>query len=162
MVSGAKMDGSTGIGENLIFSFYMLIIPTELRLSPRHGLGLFCLEPLLPGQVVARFHPALDLLISPETFAQLPESFREAVEYYGFLDESSGIQIYNVDNSRFINHSETPNLKVGKRVLKARQAISPGEELTTDYRSFCDACHADLAATFAACRSFIDEASLQT
>lgn len=139
----------------------MLIIPTELRLSPVHGLGLFSVERIQKGQVVVRYHPAFDLLFSPSDYANLPPAFQEALDYYGTLHEPTQTRVYNVDNSRFINHSENPNLKVGRRIMKALRDIPPGEELTADYRAFCDACKTDMATAFAQTRSFIDEASLK-
>ena len=140
----------------------MLNVKTELRISPLHGLGVFAAEPIQKSQVVVRYHRDFDVQISPEQFASLPEAFQEAVEYYGYLDEESGYFGYNVDNGRFINHSDTPNLKLGRRVMKAARDIAVGEEITADYREFCDACRKDLSKVFSTSRSFVDFASITT
>lgn len=139
----------------------MLVIPTELRLSPLHGLGVFTVEPLRKGQLIIRHRPVFDLVFPPEVFASLPPAFCEAVEYYGYKDQASGSFAYDVDNGRFINHSEEPNLKCGQRIMKAARDIAAGEELLADYREFCDECKdRGVAEVFREARSFVDLASL--
>ena len=141
----------------------MLVIPTELRLSPLHGLGVFTVEPVRKGQVVIRHLAAFDLTFPPDVFAGLPPAFREAVEYYGFKIKSHDMFCYDVDNGRFINHSEEPNLISGRRIMKATRDIAAGEELLTDYREFCDECkEKGVAAVFRESRSFVDLASLES
>jgi uncharacterized protein len=139
----------------------MLTVKTELRISPLHGLGLFAAEPIKKSQLVVRYHASCDVRFTPGDFAMLPDAFKEAVEYYGYLDRESGIYMYNVDNGRFINHSDTPNLKMGSRVMLAACDIAEGEEITANYREFCDACKEDLDAVFSQSRSFVDFASME-
>jgi uncharacterized protein len=139
----------------------MLNVKTELRISPLHGLGVYAAEPIQKSQVVVRYHRDFDITFTPEQFQQLPAAFQEAVEYYGYLDSESGIQMYNVDNGRFINHSDEPNLKMGHRVMTALRDIAPGEEITANYKDFCDACKTDLGAVFANTRSFVDQESMK-
>lgn len=139
----------------------MLTIATELRISELHGLGVFATEPIAKSQVVWRPHRSCDVVYPSDLLATLPAAFREAVEYYGYRDRESGAFMYDVDNGRFINHSEDPNLKRGRRVMTALRDIAPGEEITADYRLFCDDCADDLEKVFAEARSFVDDASLQ-
>jgi len=139
----------------------MLVVRTELRISPVHGLGVFAAEPIQKSQVIWRPHPSCDLYYSAEAFARLPEAFREAIEYYGYFHRETQSFMYEVDNGRFINHSENPTMKRGRRVMTAARDLGPGDEITADYREFCDDCSENIDRVFSQSRSFIDFASLR-
>ncbi|MBK1735241.1 hypothetical protein CKO15_08070 [Halorhodospira abdelmalekii] len=118
----------------------MLRVRTKLEFSELHGIGVFALEPIKKGQLVIRHHPDFDFVFYDADMEKLPVAMREAIEYYGYRYERGGFFIYNVDNERFLNHSESPNLRPGRRVMFAARDIEPDEELTVDYRTFCDDC----------------------
>jgi len=44
----------------------------------------------------------------------------------------------NIDNTRFINHSDTPNIKHQEYKLIAANDIKKGEELLDNYNDFDD------------------------
>lgn len=56
------------------------------------------------------------------------------VEKYGTQDENGNWYV-DVDNCRFMNHSENPNIKFIYDVGVAVKDIKAGEELTCDYRT---------------------------
>lgn len=122
----------------------MLLIKTYLDKSPVHGLGLFAAEPLFAGQEVSRFVPGFDSICFPDQFVALPEQAQRFLRCYGFplellasqlgrpADELRGGWALEVDNLRFCNHSDTPNLSSDGPV-RALRPIQAGEELFQCY-----------------------------
>lgn len=135
----------------------MLRVKTRLDFSDVHGLGVFAVEPIEKGQVVIRHHEDFDLVFTDDDIAKLPNPMREAIEYYGFRYEKEKLFVYNIDNERFLNHSDTPNVRSGRRIMLAARDIAVGEELTVDYRTFCDDCAAEgVEAIFRMGRAFME------
>mgnify|MGYP001026896991 CR=1 FL=1 len=124
----------------------MLTIKTELKASRLHGIGLFTAQWIPAGAVVWRFDPTFDLHFPPAVYAAAPPVQQHHIDYYGFLSKATREHIYSVDDSRFMNHSDTPNMAVtygagaGEPTMVARRDIAPGEEITVNYH---DLCHAD-------------------
>lgn len=117
----------------------MLLVRVRLAGSPLHGLGVFAAEPIAAGTTVWRFTPGFDLDIEPSRIAEQPESARDFLRHFGYLDVALGRFILCCDHARFINHSDRPNLasdrsrdRYGEDV--AKRSIAIGEELTLDYR----------------------------
>lgn len=119
----------------------MYVIRTRLGRSTiaGAGIGLFAAEPIRKGQVVweiTRWHREFD----PEELDDLPEAARELVLLFGYYDESDQCYQLDVDNGRFTNHSDTPNLvgadsqSENRTRLFAARDIAEGEELTINYR----------------------------
>jgi Proteins containing SET domain len=124
-------------------------------LSPIAGRGLFAIEPIESGEVVAvkgghivsteELHRLPDPL--PNSDIQITDDLHLAAVT---LDEYESVML-------FLNHSCAPNVGfAGNIVLSAMRDIAAGEELTTDYALFDDydgsmdcACGAD------ACRHVI-------
>lgn len=121
----------------------MLKVKNRLDFSEVHGIGVYAVEPIRKGQLVIRYHREFDLVFYDHELEQLPVPMREAIEYYGIRNERGKLFVYTVDNERFLNHSDTPNLRSGRQVMFAARDIAPDEELTVDYRTFCDDCAAD-------------------
>lgn len=117
----------------------MLTIPTELRASRIHGLGVFSLGPVGAGEIVSRFLPPLDVQFTGELFAGLDAIQRRYVEHYAYRSIFTGLHILPGDNDRYMNHSPAPNVGMnpdGSLTCVALRAIAAGEELTCDYRAF--------------------------
>jgi hypothetical protein len=115
----------------------MLRIPTYLATSriPGAGLGLFCRDVVPAGTLIWRFDPGLDLVI-----AALPEEpvSRRFVEIYGYMPlEGAPRWLICMDDARFINHADAPNTLDTPDTTIALRALAAGEEITSDYRSFC-------------------------
>lgn len=115
----------------------MLRIPTFLGPSriAGAGLGLFCREPVAAGTVIWRFDPGLDLVLT-----ELPDAplLRRFVEIYSYVPhEEPERWVLCLDDARFMNHADHPNTDdSGEHTIAARD-IAAGEELTSDYRTFC-------------------------
>ena len=114
----------------------MLLIPTEVRKSPIHGVGLFTLRPIPKGRTIWRFVEGLDLAIPQAKFTQLPFAVRAFFKTYAALD--NGIYYVDLDNTRFMNHSTSPNVRTGrgKAPMFASRDIPKGAELLCNYRVF--------------------------
>lgn len=110
-----------------------MLVETEIRPSPIHGMGCFTLEPIERGDVVwvlseldKRF--SKHLLWSREVLRLL--------EHYAYFDAQLDAWILPVDDARFMNHSDEPNLTSSWSSDVAARDIAAGEELTCDYRTF--------------------------
>jgi hypothetical protein len=118
----------------------MLLIPVTVGPSPIHNLGVMAAAPIAKGTVVWQFDPGVDHRHPAAWLANQPPHVKRHVETYGVLSLDRGV--YNIpgDQTLFINHSGTPNLKPdesiqvnGEGVVVALRDIAAGEELTIDY-----------------------------
>jgi SET domain-containing protein len=120
----------------------MLLVNTELRPSPIHGLGVFLREPVTAGQVIWRFDSRIDRAYCPEEIDSLPEHVQAYLRTYSTWHEDSRLYVLCGDNGRYFNHSAEPNT-VSAGVCfgddTAARDLPAGVELTTDYRAICDA-----------------------
>lgn len=119
----------------------MMMVDTELRPSPIHGLGVFLLQPVKKGDLIWRFDARIDRVYTPDEIATLPAQVQAYLETYCTWHESTGLYVLCGDNGRYFNHSDTPNT-VSNGVSfgedHAARDLAAGEELTSDYRTICD------------------------
>jgi len=116
----------------------MLLVRTEVKPSPIHGLGVFALEPIKKGQLIWEYDERIDERIREDELDTLPEAIQEFLSIYGYIEVLDGVRVVTLcgDNSRHMNHDDNPNcLGVGP-VNVAAWDIGVGEELTCDYYSF--------------------------
>jgi hypothetical protein len=119
----------------------MLLVETELRPSPIHGIGVFLLQPVCRGELVWRFDSRIDRVYSEEEIATLPEPMRRFLRIYSTWHEPTGLWVLCVDNGRHFNHSATPTtisnaISFGED--RAAADLPVGTELTCDYSTICD------------------------
>jgi SET domain-containing protein len=115
-----------------------LLVPVRVDRSPIHGLGVFALDRIAEGTVVWTFTPGFDLDLDPRALDDQLEHFRRTMLHYGYIDPVLDRFILCCDDYRFINHSDSPNIRVDKRVNRygvdvAARDIDAGEELMVDY-----------------------------
>jgi uncharacterized protein len=122
----------------------VLLVRVRLDRSPIHGLGVFAADAITGGTAVWRFTAGFDLDLDPGLLEVQPTHFREWLMNCGYIDRRLGRFILCCDDARFLNHSNTPNLRpdyardrYGEDV--AARDIAAGEELTVDYRLVEDA-----------------------
>ncbi len=118
----------------------MLLIETKLGLSTVHGIGLFANQFIKKGEVIWRFTPGFDIEVSAEDLLQLSLPARNQFLKYCY-QSAKGIYILCFDDSRFLNHSEDPNVVDKDQTSEeeidiAARDIQIGEELLTDYKSY--------------------------
>ena len=120
----------------------MLMIRTELRPSDIHGIGVFLTEPVRAGQLVWRFDSRIDRVFSDAELAELPNIMQDFLRTFSTLDAERRLWVLCGDNGRHFNHSDNPNtvslgIAFGDDV--AATDLPLGTELTSDYRTICDA-----------------------
>lgn len=112
----------------------MLTIRTHVADAGEKGLGLFADEFIPAGKLVWKEDLSFDVRIPNKNLSD--ERF-EFLSTYGCLvgDEWQVC----LDNARFINHSNNPNIKtVDDTMCYATRDILIGEEITIDYLDICD------------------------
>jgi hypothetical protein len=119
----------------------MMMVESELRPSPIHGLGVFVLRPVRAGELIWRFDSRIDRVYTPEELASLPPHMQDYLETYCTWHEGAGVFVLCGDNGRYFNHSDTPStisngISFGED--RAARDLAIGEELTSDYRTICD------------------------
>ena len=128
----------------------MMMVDTELRQSAIHGLGTFLLQPVRKGDLIWRFDSRVDRIYSDDEIGVLPEHMQRFLRTYSTWHEGLRLWILCGDNGRHFNHSDTPNtlsLGIGFGDDVAAEDMPAGTELTSDYRTICDAMRAN-GATF--------------
>ncbi len=115
----------------------MLLIEAEVRPSSIHGFGLFCIADIPKGTLVWAFHPVFDFAIQEQDLASLPPAARAFLSKYAYRAVETNELMINLDHSRHMNHSDTPNLFTDSDSnYYAAEDLVAGTELTCDYREF--------------------------
>jgi hypothetical protein len=120
----------------------MLMVETELRSSPIHGIGVFLREDVTEGQLIWRFDSRIDRVFAESELDDMPQRLRAFLEVYSTYHEQSGLWVLCGDNGRHFNHSNDPNtISLGAAFGDdvAGADLPAGTELTTDYNLICDA-----------------------
>jgi hypothetical protein len=120
----------------------MLMVETELRVSPIHGIGVFLSEPVRAGQLIWRFDSRIDRVFSDAELNEMPPALQHYLRTYSTLHAEQKLWVLCGDNGRHFNHSEQPTTRslgiaFGDDVAAAD--LPAGTELTSDYRTICDA-----------------------
>jgi uncharacterized protein len=116
----------------------MLLVETYISPSPVHGTGLYAKNFIAKGTPIARYVAGMDLRLSRESYLELPDLHKRFIDIYGYgtVDEPNIIYVC-LDNGRFMNHSDTPNVDDSDIISVAARDIQAGEELTTNYAVLC-------------------------
>ena len=120
----------------------MMMVETELRVSRVHGIGVFLTEPVSAGQLIWRFDSRIDRVFSDAELREMPERLQTYLTTYSTLHNDLKLWVLCGDNGRHFNHSDRPNTRslgiaFGDDV--ASEDLPAGTELTSDYRTICDA-----------------------
>lgn len=120
----------------------MMMVDTELKPSAIHGIGVFLTEPVKAGQLIWRFDSRIDRVFTDAELQEMPESLQRYLRTYSTLHDELKLWVLCGDNGRHFNHSDTPNTRsLGAAFGDDIAAIDmpAGTELTSDYRTICDA-----------------------
>lgn len=113
----------------------MLLIKTYLKEVKNKGIGLFTAIDLPVDYTIHVIETRFNKVYSKEDIEDFGPIQKEFYNTY-MVHLSDGSAILDLDNTRFINHSFTPNLVCDLEYIKTCRVISLGEELTLDYTSF--------------------------
>lgn len=129
----------------------MLILKTSVKQSPIEGVGLFADQNIKKGDIVWQYTPDTCLIFTQSQFEALLTSFhkteRQLIQYYltySYYQKYLEGLIFCLDNGRFVNHSDQPNLagpsdmppELAWQYSVALRDIEKGEELTENYETY--------------------------
>ena len=116
----------------------MLLVNTYVAPSAIEGVGVFAGERIEKGAEIWRFDSNFDRLVPEESLVTAPAHLRAFFERYGYpWTETTGMLVVEIDNGRFMNHSEAPNTDFrNPNVGYALREIEAGEEMTCNYADF--------------------------
>ncbi len=116
----------------------MMLVRTYVASSAIEGLGVYAEEYISSGTLIWQFNPKFVATFSQSDIEKLPAHTKEFVEKYSFphLYKSKHL-VVELDNGRFMNHSEAPNtdFTVFSKGYAIRD-INRGEEITSNYHEF--------------------------
>ncbi|MBC8206825.1 MAG: SET domain-containing protein [Kiritimatiellales bacterium] len=103
-------------------------------ISEEIGCGVVATRDIPKGTITWVLDP-LDRIFNPQQMAELPDPCRETLLKYSYRNRH-GEYVFCWDNTRFMNHSFTPNcITTAYNFELAVRDIAAGEELTNDYGS---------------------------
>ena len=112
------------------------------------GIGLFATDFISNGTTIWKFDSSFDREFIINDFEQINECVFQFIKIYGshISDEKWHVCL---DNARFMNHSDNPNIifstdKSNDIVGIAIKDINKGEEITANYKKFDIDCSIDL------------------
>ncbi len=115
-----------------------LLIRTYLKEVPNKGIGVITSEFTPKGTIVYKDDLNFDRLIKQSEVDAMPDTLKQFIDTYcSFIKEYDAYYVC-MDNSRFLNHSFTPNLNwdTKEKQYTAAKDIDCGEELTSNYTEF--------------------------
>lgn len=105
---------------------------TEVKHSNIQGRGIFAIEKIKKGEIVAIKGGHILTMAEFENLEKIPKEFCLQIEDEFFIGPSTNDEVE--DNAIFINHSCKPNAGFkGQITYIALRDIMPGEEITQDY-----------------------------
>jgi SET domain-containing protein len=116
----------------------MMTVPTFLKASSIEGIGVFAVELIPSGSLVWKLDDRFYSIIAREELPNLPTIMQEHFKRFGWPHmKKVGFVCCDIDNGRFMNHSDDPNTDFRDAELAwAIKDIFPGEEITCNYRDF--------------------------
>jgi SET domain-containing protein len=116
----------------------VLLIPNYVGPSAIEGVGVFAAAPVRKGTAVWSLDERFDHALTAADIAALGEEQRAFVERYGYTHTTRPeLTVLEMDNGRFMNHSDSPNTDFTDPVVGwAIRDIAEGEEITCDYAEF--------------------------
>ena len=102
----------------------------EKRKSRIHGYGLFAKEPIKKGEIITTDEDNF-MTFSKKEYKRLPNKLKQFLNTYGYLYNNKIVMVVN--DSRFINHSTSPN---AINAMIAARDIKKNEEITEDYSDY--------------------------
>jgi len=110
--------------------------------SALHGVGAIAVRTIAKGTLVFRGEDERVAWVRRAAVRRLPRAVRALYEDFGMVDGAwLGVpkNLNRLSVGWYLNHADEPNLAAGDDGrFRALRRIAAGEELTADYRTFCD------------------------
>ncbi len=107
----------------------MLLVKTKLKEVKGKGIGLIANQKISKGQIVYTRNSIIDIWIKKK---DIPKEAEDFFKMYS-VDKGGDSVLINIDNYRFLNHSDTPNISWDWENSVAITDIDIWEEITIDY-----------------------------
>ena len=114
----------------------MLLIDTYLDKSKINGVGVFAKENVKKGEKIKEVRPEFEIEFDKENLPRMPLALARMIDNYAYeREKGSKIVVLGIDNEKYLNHSDDPNVNDDGIALKD---IKIGDEITVNYRDFDD------------------------
>ena len=116
----------------------MLLIPNYVGPSAIEGVGIFAAAAIPKGTAIWTLDERFDHLLTAADIAALGPEQKLFVERYGYTHTTRPeLTVLEMDNGRFMNHSDDPNTDFTDPVVGwTVRDIAEGEEVTCNYAEF--------------------------
>ena len=120
----------------------MLTVKTTVKQSSIHGLGVFADQFIPKGTIVWMFKEGIDFKYTKQQFEQMNKEQQTKMTHFSYYDNNLECYILCSDNSKYVNHSDNPNLSsyydehYVEGYSYANRDIMIGEEITDDYYEY--------------------------
>lgn len=122
----------------------MIVVAHYVAPSRIAGLGLFTSTALAAGETIYRFDPRFTFVLSNAEVQAMPGAAQARIANYVYRGKGvhrlSDASYYCADDSRFMNHSDTPNTRwvEATESYVTTEAVAADSELTCDYSEFSE------------------------
>lgn len=114
----------------------MLVIKTTLSEYEGKGIGLVAAEQIKKGDAIWKHDELFTKILTNDYVNSLPDSLQQFIYRYATrMPEEPSNWCLTLDNDRFMNHSDEPNVAFDTMHGYAIRDINIGEEITCDYTS---------------------------
>ena len=112
----------------------MFLIDTYLDKSKIQGVGVFAKENIKKGQLIKEVRPDFEIEFNKDNLPKMPLALAKLINTHAYERElGSKILVMGIDNEKYLNHSNDPNVNDNGIALKD---IKIGDEITVDYKDF--------------------------
>jgi SET domain-containing protein len=112
----------------------MFLIDTYLDKSKIQGVGVFAKENIKKGQLIKEVRPDFEIEFNKDNLPKMPLALAKLINTHAYERElGSKILVMGIDNEKYLNHSNDPNVNDNGIALKD---IKIGDEITIDYKDF--------------------------
>ena len=116
-----------------------LIIKTYIKETLNKGIGLFSNQFIKQGEIMWIYENNFIKRYTLEEFNKMEPLQKEFLEHYGVI-EFDGMWLLDLDDTRFINHSNDPNVKFDSENTLANngKALKDIKDMKDDVKSLMD------------------------
>lgn len=116
----------------------MMLVGSRIGPSTIHGNGLFALDPIRRGSLIWQMDDLIDREFAQSRLDAMPSAMQHFLRVFSYPHMfKPGILVLNTDDSRFMNHSPSPNTEfLSFYDGYALCDIAAGEEITCNYAEF--------------------------